>query len=108
MRKALAVSSDIYFNTVGEDMETNKDGSYKIKKYLSLFGWDQKTGIDLPGEFSGLFPTQLGKKQQEISRVGWGYLQPFNWPVRFRNNSFAGASAYCAVANGGTYTNRRL
>ena len=50
MIKAIAVSSNIYFFTVGGGYKDQEGlGPSRIKKYLDLFGWEQKTGIDLPG-----------------------------------------------------------
>lgn len=57
LRKAIADSVNIYFYTIGggyEDIEGL--GVDRIKKYLELFGWGQKTGIDLPSEGEGLIP----------------------------------------------------
>ncbi|MCX6760377.1 MAG: penicillin-binding transpeptidase domain-containing protein, partial [Candidatus Nealsonbacteria bacterium] len=46
MRKALAVSSNIYFYTIGGGYEGQKGlGPSRIEEYLSLFGWSEKTGI---------------------------------------------------------------
>src|SRR3989344_6073412 len=55
MRKALAVSSDIYFYTVGGGHEGQSGlGVWNIEKYFREFGFGKKTGIDLPGEKEGL------------------------------------------------------
>ena len=57
MRKALAVSSDIYFYTVGGGHADQRGlGVWNIEKYFREFGFGKKTGIDLPGEKEGFLP----------------------------------------------------
>ena len=49
MRRAIAVSSNIYFYTVGGGFENQAGlGITKLKKYYSLFGFGTTTGIELP------------------------------------------------------------
>lgn len=58
MRKAIAVSSDVYFYEIGGGYQDQKGlGIANIDKYIDLFGIASKTGIDLPGEKSGVMPT---------------------------------------------------
>ncbi|MCX6722378.1 MAG: penicillin-binding transpeptidase domain-containing protein, partial [Candidatus Staskawiczbacteria bacterium] len=99
MRKAIAVSSNIYFYTLGGGYEDQKGlGPTRIKKYLSLFGWDQKTGIDLPGEFSGFIPDPTWKKATkgqswwagDTSNLAIGQSDLQTTPLQV-------ASAYCAI-----------
>ncbi len=57
VRSAIAMSSDIFFYTVGggqQSLGIDGLGPAKIAQYESDFGLGQKTGIDLPGEASGL------------------------------------------------------
>lgn len=57
MKKALAISSDIYFYTVGGGHDGQKGlGVWNIEKYFREFGFGKKTGIDLPGEKEGSLP----------------------------------------------------
>ena len=104
MKKALAVSSNIYFYTVGGGYEDQQGlGPTKIKKYLSLFGWDQKTGIDLPGEFSGFIPDPAWKKSTKGR--SWVDGDTYNLSIGqsdLQTTPLQVASAYCAIANGGT------
>lgn len=104
MRKALAVSSNIYFYTVGGGYEDQKGlGPAGIKKYLSLFGWDTKTGIDLPGEFSGFIPDPAWKKQ--VKGQPWWDGDTYNLAIGqsdLQTTPLQVATAYCAIANGGT------
>lgn len=58
MRKAIAVSSDVYFYTIGGGFEDQKGlGILNIDKYMKMFGVTNKTGIDLDGEKEGTIPT---------------------------------------------------
>lgn len=104
MKKALAVSSNIYFYTVGGGYEDQQGlGPTKIRQYLSLFGWDQKTGIDLPGEFSGFIPDPEWKKKTKGQ--GWWDGDTYNLSIGqsdLQTTPLQVASAYCAIANGGT------
>lgn len=57
MYRALAVSSDVYFYTIGGGYAGIKGlGISKIKKYAKMFGFNKKTGIDLIGEKEGVIP----------------------------------------------------
>ncbi|MFZ2150315.1 MAG: penicillin-binding transpeptidase domain-containing protein [Minisyncoccia bacterium] len=58
MMEAIAVSSDIYFYAVGGGYESQKGlGIANIEKYSKLFGFDTKTGVDLPDEKQGVIPS---------------------------------------------------
>jgi len=57
MRHAIAVSSDVYFYEIGGGFESQKGlGIKNIKKYMEMFGFGQKTGINILGEESGNIP----------------------------------------------------
>lgn len=49
---ALAASSDGYFYQMGWRL-----GNDRLRKFAQYYGIGQKTGIDLPGEFAGNYPT---------------------------------------------------
>ena len=58
MRQALAVSSDVYFYTIGGGFEGQKGlGILKLEEYAKLFGIGEETGIDLPDEKGGTIPS---------------------------------------------------
>ncbi|MEI8174726.1 MAG: penicillin-binding transpeptidase domain-containing protein [bacterium] len=58
MAGALAVSSDVYFYEIGGGFEDQKGlGIANIEKYAKLFGFGDKTGIDLPDETKGTIPS---------------------------------------------------
>ena len=103
MREAIAVSSNIYFYTVGGGYEGQQGlGPARIKKYLEFFGWGQKTGIDLPGEFSGFIPTPEWK-QQNIKESWWDG-DTYNLSIGqsyLKVTPLQVAVAYSAIANGG-------
>ena len=104
MKKALAVSSNIYFYTVGGGYGDQQGlGPTRIKKYLSLFGWNEKTGIDLPGEFGGFIPDPAWKKA--VKGTSWVDGDTYNLSIGqsdLQTTPLQVASAYCAIANGGT------
>ncbi len=64
MVKAIRRSNDIYFYRLGEKL-----GSKNIKNFSYKFGYGQKTGIEIPGELSGLVPDEDWK--WEAKREKW-------------------------------------
>ncbi len=97
MHKAIVQSCDTYFYRVAVDM-----GMKRLDEYLPRFGFGAKTGIDLPGESSGLVPSPAWKEKRwhkpwypgetVISGIGQGYwlITPLQLAV-----------ATAALANGG-------
>lgn len=69
MRKAIAVSSNVYFYAIGGGYEKQKGlGAEKINRYLKLFGFGERTGVDLPGEEIGYLPRPfLGRNDRPWS-----------------------------------------
>ncbi len=66
MRSAIAMSSDIYFYTIGGGQAALNIpglGPDRLAKYYSLFGMGQKLGIDLPGEQPGVVADPAWKKK---------------------------------------------
>ncbi len=53
IHNAIPYSCDTFFYMLGDKL-----GIDRIAKYAKEFGYGQKTGIDLPGEQSGLMPSQ--------------------------------------------------
>jgi penicillin-binding protein 2 len=104
MRDAIAVSSNIYFYTVGGGYGDQQGlGPTRIKKYLSLFGWGEKTGVDLPGEFKGFIPSPEWKKQTK--NESWWDGDTYNLSIGqsdLQVTPLQLASAYCVIANNGT------
>lgn len=103
MREAIAVSSNIYFYTVGGGYGDQQGlGPTRIKKYLELFGWGQKNGIDIPGEYQGFVPSPEWKKQTK--NESWWDGDTYNLSIGqsdLKVTPLQVASAYCSIANGG-------
>jgi penicillin-binding protein 2 len=63
-RRAIAVSSDVFFYAVGGGYEHIKGlGLEKIRKYYEAFGLGSKTNIDLTSEKPGLVPSEEWKQK---------------------------------------------
>ncbi|MDD4062494.1 MAG: penicillin-binding protein 2 [Candidatus Pacebacteria bacterium] len=104
LRRAIAVSSNVYFYTVGGGYDGQKGlGSVVMKKYLELFGWNSKTGIDLPQEKEGFLADPDWKMENIGSSwtvgdnynmsIGQGYM--LTTPIEVVNS-------FVAIANKGT------
>ncbi len=64
LRRAIAVSSDVYFYTVGGGYGKIVGlGIDRMKEYMQKFGYGEKTGIDLPGEAKGFYPDKEWKQR---------------------------------------------
>ncbi|MFA5232420.1 MAG: penicillin-binding protein 2 [Candidatus Paceibacterota bacterium] len=110
LKKAIAESCDVYFYTISGGYESFKGlGIEKIAGYLQLFGFGEKTGIDINGEIAGFVPTPEWKKEEtgyswypgdtyNIS-IGQGYLRAT--PLQL-------AVAVSAIANGGKIVKPQL
>lgn len=70
-----------------------KTGQERLYREFSLFGFGRKTGIDLPGEASGLM--RHYKNWDNISMTSVPYGQ------EIAVTAIQLAAAYCAIANGG-------
>ena len=53
---ALAVSSDAFFYRIGELIMERNEEKDLLQRQVGLFGFGEKTGIDLPYEFAGTVP----------------------------------------------------
>ena len=91
-------SSDTFFFQVAGML-----GIDRLGYWAKQFGFGQKTGIDLPGEVSGIVPTNQWKQDTlgapifpgEIYQAGIGQGYDVVTPIQLIN-------AYAALANGGT------
>lgn len=64
MRRALAVSSDVYFYAIGGGFEDQKGiGIANIEKYARMFGFGALTGIDITDEKVGTIPSPAWKQK---------------------------------------------
>jgi len=108
MSRALTVSSDVYFYTLGFRM----DGTTDIQDTAASFGFDGATGIDLPNEASGFVFTPAEKKALH-EKYPKAYPNDTSWytgdsvQLAIGQNVVAVTpiqlvGAYGALANGGT------
>ena len=102
--RAIAESVNTFFYTIGGghgDIEGL--GSARIKKYLNLFGFGAKTGVDLPGEKDGLVPDKEWK--EKTLKENWVLGDTYNFSIGQGNllvTPLQLAAGYAAIANGGT------
>ena len=110
VRKAIAESCDVFFYAIGGGYANIKGlGIDLIKKYANLFGMGSATGIDLPGEMSGLIPSEQWKSDKIGERwyigdsyhsaIGQGFIT--TTPLQIANY-------VSAIANGGTLYKPRI
>ncbi len=104
IRHAIAVSSDVYFYSIGGGYgNIGGLGMERMKRYEELFGYGAVSGIDLPGEQSGFLPDPEWKKETLNERwfvgddyhaaIGQGFV--LATPLQILN-------AVATIGNGGT------
>lgn len=77
MRDAIAVSSNVYFYTIGGGYKDQEGlGIYKIAEYLEKFNWGSKLGINFSSESIGLVPTPEWK--EEVKNENWQIGDTYN------------------------------
>ncbi|MBI3459008.1 penicillin-binding protein 2 [Candidatus Azambacteria bacterium] len=77
LRKALAVSSNIFFFTIGGGYKNFQGlGVDSIDHYLSLFNLGKLSNIDLPGEKAGVVPSPIWK--EKIFKERWFIGDTYN------------------------------
>ncbi|HAS12036.1 MAG TPA: penicillin-binding protein 2 [Acidimicrobiaceae bacterium] len=66
MRRAMTVSSDAYFYSIGADFWNNRGrlGDEAQQETIRTFGFGQETGVPLPSEQDGRVPTPQQRKAQ--------------------------------------------
>jgi len=108
MAQAIAVSSDVYFYSIGGGFEGQKGiGILNIEKYAKLFGIGQKTGVDLPDEKEGVIPNpewKLKNFKGDPWRVGDTYNTIIG-QYGFQVTPMEMVRATSAIANYGTLIN---
>lgn len=104
MRQALAVSSDVYFYTIGGGFEDQKGlGILNIEKYARFFGIGENTGVDLPDETSGTIPNPEWK-MNNFPGDPWRIGDTYNTAIGqygFQVTPMEMARAVAAIANYG-------
>ncbi|NBS37267.1 MAG: hypothetical protein EBS71_07885, partial [Actinobacteria bacterium] len=118
IESALAVSSDVFFYKIGEEILTERGYQPVLESEIRRFGFGSLTNIDLPYEFAGTIPNAAYKKYlaslgviaEDAGRayyvgdnilfsIGQGLLSATPLQV---------ANAYAALANGGTVFQPRV
>lgn len=72
-----------------------KLGRSRFSKYNKLYGFGQRTGIDLPGEASGLLHTKEELNPVELATSSFGQTQTATMVQML--------SGFCSLVNGGDY-----
>jgi penicillin-binding protein 2 len=93
LSRALQVSSDIYFYTLG--VKAYYSGGFLIQKWARRLGFDRTTGIDLPDEGRGVIPDKRWRENinkteercRERKKISRGA------------NVFAAAAAGCGISD---------
>ena len=105
MRKAIAVSSDVYFYEIGGGFGDQPGlGIDRIKKYLEAFGFTKKTGFDTQKEETGIIPDPAWKAKMfngEMWRIGDTYNTAIG-QYGVQITPIQAVVAVSAIANGGT------
>src|SRR3989339_54716 len=106
MRRALAVSSDVYFYEIGGGYKNEQQGIgiSNIEKYTRMFGIGELTGVPLLGEAQGVIPNPEWKAKNfdgEPGRLGNTYHTAIG-QYGFQTTPLQMARAVAALANGGT------
>lgn len=110
MRRAIAVSANVYFYVIGGGYKNIKGlGIDRIDKYLRLFGFGSPLGIDLPGETDGLVPSPAWKKS--VKNESWFTGDTYNVSIGQGDvliTPLQLASAISAIANNGILYKPRM
>jgi penicillin-binding protein 2 len=106
LRKALTVSSDVFFYRLGLEANGAADGLV-IQRWARRLGAGRRTGIDLPGELPGLVPTPRWRNRlyrQKLTDRPWTPGDNINLAVGqgdLQANPLQLAVSYATIANGG-------
>jgi len=108
MYKALAMSSNVYFYQIGGGYEDQKGiGILNINKYMRMFGFGEKTNIELKAEESGVIPSPEWK-EENFEDGTWRVGDTYNTSIGqygFQVTPIQVARAVAAVANNGVVFN---
>jgi len=113
LRKALSVSSDVYFYRLGQEANGIGNGLL-IQDWARKLGFGSPTGIDLPGEAAGIVPTPKYRNdlfKQELTDRPWTVGDNINLSVGqgdLAADPLQLAVAYATIANGGRVLRPRL
>ncbi|MCC6290973.1 hypothetical protein IT398_02820 [Candidatus Nomurabacteria bacterium] len=111
MRDALAVSSDVYFYTIGGGFGDQVGlGIERIAKYARLFGLGENTGSEFPNEAVGTVPTPEWKKSN-FEGAEWLLGNTYHTVIGqygFQVTPLQVARVVSALGNGGRLVKPRL
>lgn len=101
MDMGMQKSSNIYMGRLAERMINTLGNAWYRKQLSQLFGFGEKTGIELPAESIGLLPTP--GKFHPNGALEWSTPTPFSLAMghNVQATSLQMARAYCVIANGG-------
>ncbi|OGG60651.1 hypothetical protein A2765_03680 [Candidatus Kaiserbacteria bacterium RIFCSPHIGHO2_01_FULL_56_24] len=104
MRRAIAVSSDVYFYAIGGGFEGQKGlGIAKIDEYAKKFGFSAPTGFILGNEPDGTIPTPAWK--QKVFEEDWRLGDTYHTAIGqygFQVTPLQVVRYIASIANGGT------
>lgn len=90
LRHALMESCNVAMMDIGSKMDRKQ-----VSAYNKLFGFGQKTGIDLPGETSGLIHSEDELNPVELATSSFGQTQTMTMVQML--------GGFCSLVNGGSY-----
>lgn len=115
---ALAVSSDVFFYKIGEQIFTQRGNKPVLEEQVRLFGFGSPTEIDLPYEFIGTIPSKTLKQRLAASGAiakdeGRGFYVGDNVQFSIGQGLLSAsplqlAVGYGALANGGKVMRPRV
>jgi penicillin-binding protein 2 len=118
METALAVSSDVFFYKIGEEIFTQTGNRPVLEEQVRLFGFGSPTEIDLPYEYIGTVPSLALKKRLAADGAiakeeGRGYYVGDNVQFSIGQGLMSAsplqlAVAYGALGNGGQVLRPRV
>lgn len=110
MRRAIAVSSDVYFYAIGGGYQDQRGlGIAKLDEYAKKFGFGAVSGFILGGEEAGVIPTPEWK--EETFDDPWRLGDTYNTAIGqygFQVTPLQVVRYVGAIANGGTLYNAHL
>lgn len=104
MKRAIAVSSNVYFYIVGGGFEGQKGlGITNIEKYMRMFGFGNLTGIEFNGEREGTIPNPTWKAEN-FNGDDWRLGDTYHTAIGqygFQVTPIQAVRAVAAIANNG-------
>ncbi len=103
MQRALTVSSDVFYYTLGDRMYPGT----KLQQWAHKLGIGRESGIDVPGELPGLLPTPAWRNElyrEKLTDRPWSAGDNVNLSVGqgdLQASPLQMAVAYATIANGG-------